>query len=241
MKEMQTLSLRVPTGWNDMTPEQLRVICRWASKGLNRRTAQMKMFLEYNGIRLCRRADRANGFNTEFRIRYRRHRYWVPSLALRNGAAAFDFVYDKLGAMPFCPLHGVSPRLFGVSFETYYSVDSQIFRYQHDGSPAYMRRAVQLLTGRRRHLSREDSTAVLLWWSGIRYFLKDKYPHVFSGDSTGSDVSPADTLLNILESLNDSSPQENDRILQSDTHYVLSSLENRIIHAEKLRHGHAKR
>lgn len=239
MSKVHTLSLRVPTGWDSLTPEQLHVICRWASKGINRRTAQMKMFLDYNGMKLCRRSIRKTGIDAEFRVWYRRRRFWIPSIVLRNGAASFDFVYDLQGMLPFCPLGGISPRLFGVSFETYYSADSQIFRYQQEGKAAYMRRAVQLLTGNRKRMSKEKCTAVLLWWSGIRYYLTEKYPHVFSGDGNRSDVSPADILLNILESLNNSSPQENDRILRSDTHYVLSSLENRIINAENIAR-HAK-
>lgn len=232
--KVPTLSLRVPAGWEELTPQQLRVICRWSSLRTDRRTAQMKMFLDYNGLTLCRRAQRQAGWQKEYRVKRNGHRYWVPASVLRDGAAAFGFVYDSSGALPFCPLRGVPHNLFGVSFETYYSADSQIYRYQQEGKAAYMARAVQLLTGSRRRLSSVGRAAVVIWWSGVRCWLRKKYPHVFSSDGDGGQVNPADTLLEILEALNNQAPQENERILQSETHYVLSSLENRIIQAEKL-------
>ena len=63
---------------------------------------------------------------------------------------------------------------------------------------------------------------------------------MFDGEGDGGASNPAETLLDILESLNNQSPQENERILRSDTHYVLSSLENRIIQSENISR-HAKR
>lgn len=239
-RKAQTLSLTVPEGWEKLSPAQLRVICRWAFRGLDRRTAQMKMFLQMNGLALCRRSERSRGWQKEYRVRRGGHRYWLPSSVLRDGAAAFDFVFDSTGTLPFCPLPKVPHTLFGVSFETYYSADAQIFRYQKEGRKACMARAVQLLTGRRRRLGAVRRAEVAVWWHGVQLYLKRKYPHVFDGEGDGGASNPAETLLDILESLNNQSPQENERILRSDTHYVLSSLENRIIQSENISR-HAKR
>lgn len=219
--------MRMPASWEEVTPSDLHSLARLSDRSVSRETMLVLLLLRMNGMTFIYNRQRGTGLQTEYRVRKGWRRYWLPVWVLQQYANQLSFLVDSVAALPFSPLKGVSPMLYGVAFEDYYAADAQLYRYQQTGRAACLRRAVYLLTGRRCRPRRVRGREMVIWWAGIRQMLQDRYPNVFSGDGSQA-ASPAETLLSVLEALNGFRPQDNGAILRADVHYVLSALNSKI-------------
>ena len=98
--------------------------------------------------------------------------------------------------LPPSPIDGVDRKLYGVPFNGYYQAASYMMQ------------------------------GVVIWWNGVQKFLLEKYPDVLTSEGGVTDKTQAELLLDLLSTMNNNRPQENDDILKSDTHAVLYALNN---------------
>lgn len=68
--------------------------------------------------------------------------------------------------------------------------------------------------------------AVYLWFTGVKEFLKNKYPNLFSGaDDAEPGQDPSEIFLNTLSSLNDGDITRNPKLLNSPVHEAFKQLD----------------
>ena len=138
-----------------------------------------------------------------------------------------EYILDTIG-LPPSPIDGVDRKLYGVPFNGYYQAASYMMRYSAENSnEKWLKEAVKSLTGGRvRRLLPWQKKGVVIWWNGVQQFLLDKYPAVLTQEESITSKTQAELLLDLLSTMNNNRPQENDDILKSDTHAVLYALNN---------------
>jgi hypothetical protein len=126
-------------------------------------------------------------------------------------------------------------RLFNITLDRYLTAD---FHYQSVDSVNKIcetEKIVETLWTRKSHrklrLSNAESTAVYLWYTGAKKYLRDEYPYIFT-QSSGDMISPRETVLGLLSVFNDGKPQNNEQILKTSVHEVFFEL-NRMIKYKK--------
>ena len=226
-----TVNLDFPTRWDAMTLPQFKAVCRILSiPNIERDNALMLCLFALTGIRPLDPA----GFDEKITRGGRLQPFLINGsqhlIAASDISAAcheLAFIYDKIGPAP-CPLDGVDPMLHGISFRQFFAADSFILRYQAEKNGSYIKEAAKILTGgRKRRLLDWERTAIVIWWNGLKDALKQRYPLVFQEGGGISGKTQAAILLELLSCMNDNRPQENDKILRTEAHSVLYSL-NRI-------------
>ncbi len=71
--------------------------------------------------------------------------------------------------------------------------------------------------------------AVFLWFSGVKSFFVQKYPYIFSGNSNSTaSVSPEETILNLLSSLNNGDVTNNEKLFKTHVHECFYELNLKI-------------
>lgn len=225
------VNLDFPTKWETVTADQFKEICTVLSiPGIDRDKALFLILCTLTHIR----PDRADKYDEKvlrhgqpFIINGQAH--IIRSADIAEACRQLGFIYDTIGPAP-SPFQDVDRLLYGVSFRAFYEADSFILRYGTEPNGAYLKTAVKSLTGGRvRKLLPWQRTATIIWWNGMKQDLMAMYPYVLKQGESITTKTQAQILQDILSSLNQDRPQDNDKILQTDVHSVLHTL-NKIYH-----------
>ena len=81
-----------------------------------------------------------------------------------------------------------------------------------------------LTNGSKRKLLEWERQALVIWWNGVKDYLQKRYPYVFRKGESVTDKTQAEILQDLLACMNDNRPQENEKILKTEVHSVLYSL-----------------
>lgn len=150
--------------------------------------------------------------------------YVISSEVIAEGCRQVDFILDSTG-LPPSPFDNVDGKIFGISFEKFFKTDSLMMAAMVEKNAARLKEASKCLTGGRvRKLLPWQRKAMVIWWNGVKHYLKEKYPYVLQEGSGFSEKSQADILQDLLSAMNNNRPQENENILKCDVHSVLYSL-----------------
>jgi hypothetical protein len=87
---------------------------------------------------------------------------------------------------------------------------------------------------RRRPIS--SRYASFLWFSGVKTWLRSKYPYVFSGSGSDEQIAPDAVILNLLSSLNEGDITRNEKILKTRMHEAFFELNAKIEHSQSNKH-----
>jgi hypothetical protein len=79
--------------------------------------------------------------------------------------------------------------------------------------------------------SRGQRLAIFLWWTGIKIWLKEKYPDLFSAakntvefGNTDADDDDSESIMNMLYSITEGKAHENKEVYKTPVHEVLHAL-----------------
>jgi len=152
-------------------------------------------------------------------------RYIIGAPVIEEACHQLRFIFEDQDGLPPCPFKNVHRMIHGTSFEQFYTVDSYLLRYAAEKNGTYLKEAANVLTnGQKRKFLPWERTAFIIWWNAVKRQLMKKYPYVLEEGSGITDKSQADILLDLLSCVNDDKPQDNDKILKTDVHSVLYSL-----------------
>lgn len=224
------INLAYPVKWETMSFEDFREVCKILSiQGIDRERA---LFLCLCALAHIRPDDpnkydpRAIKGKMPFVIDGQS--YVIGAKTIAEACHDLAYIFDEIG-LPPCPLKGVDETLYNVPFDVFYTADSFILRYQAspEKNNTWLKEATKALTGgRKRKLEPWERTAVVIWWNGVKQRLSGMYPYVLKGGSGVSDRTQAEILRDLLSTLNENKPQDNEKILKADTHSVLKALDN---------------
>lgn len=221
----RTLDIRYPRSWEEVTPRQLLTVA-WTLRHAHgtRDEVLLRLLLALSGIRIPL-GERL--YDDMAEVRRGRHTYRMPAETLLQAARDLAWILDTTD-LTACPLKDISPKLYDVTFEDYFHFDAMMLRFAGDGATDHRMaaEAARCLTHRRERMDATRALALLLWYNGLKHWLAGRYPNVFEKGGDGPSGTMADALSAMLSALNQDRPQDNDAILQSDTHAVLRALDN---------------
>lgn len=229
------VNLAFPTSWETVSDSDFREICTVLSlPGIDRDRALFLILCALTHIR----PDRVDQYDASqlkgrqpFIINGESHLIKTSDIA--EACRQLSFIVDTVGLAP-CPLKDVDRMLYGVSFRAFYEADSYILRYASDPNGAYLKTAAKSLSGGRiRKLLPWQRIGIVMWWNGMKQQLMTMYPYVLKQGESITSKTQAEILQDILSSLNQNRPQDNERILQTDVHSVLHVLNNIYHDADK--------
>ena len=221
---METIDLKAPESWSELTLDQLKTVVRLMRLQLTREEFLLVLFLNFTGVK---KSD--GGFITADGRRF----------ALTDGQVMdfcnrFSFILDEMPCDIANPT-SVDRHLNNITFGSYFHADSLMYGYHLRGDTEMVRKALDDLGEKVDKIDGDYADLVSLWWSGVQQWLKEQYPHVFAdGEGTGEAYSPLKARQNILLMLNDGKPQDNDAIENAQVHDVLSALEHKIEQAKEM-------
>lgn len=225
----EKLNLEYPICWENMSAEDFRNVCLILSQPHGRKETLFLCLCALAHIR----PENPSLFDPEhiedmcvFYIGGR-HFAITPS-DITEACGQLEYILDSVGLAP-CPFKGVDRKLYGISFRQFFEADAFMLRYQaEDHNGKWLIEFLKTITGGavRKPLPWQKIGAVI-WWNGVKKYLKEKYPFVFQDGGDGAafgDRTMADILQELLSAMNDNKPQNNDDILKSDVHSVLFCL-----------------
>jgi len=152
--------------------------------------------------------------------------YIISPKVIQEACSQLEYIYNTVGLAP-SPIPRIDRKLYGVSFEQFYEADAYMLRYQAEQDEKWLKEAAKTLTnGYVRKLLPWQKKGLVIWWNGVKKYMQNKYPYVLQegGSETVTDKTMEEILQELLSCMNDNKPQENDKILKSDVHAVLFSL-----------------
>lgn len=224
------MNLTVPTGWSDVTPEQLRTIAHVDSLFLTEQEKRVAMF--------CRLADVTIGHKGDKMFLYKKtdkgiERAEIDGSILMTLCESVRWVGEATPCDVACPF-GWDRHLYDVEFGTYFRADALMLAYAYTGEADRCLRAIRELDPKAEPTD-DDVPVMRIWWAGFKEWLRGKYPEIYQkADGGGTDgYNTADAWQNFMLMLNEGKPQENDRIEHAQLHDVLAAIQFKIQQAKE--------
>ena len=223
------INLTYPTSWPEVKREHLLLLGKLMNKALTREELLFDLLCKITGIKPLLRPGMDEGtISAEYLFKMKgKGRFWMPVSIIRQACDELSFILDTVG-LPECPILSVNTKLHGISFKSYYFADNYLTRYQTTKETQMMCMMHYSLTGKKiKSLAPAEISAYIIWWCGLKDYLKSTYSEVLKEDSgEGSDKTPADILQELLSILNQNHTDKNEDILNADVHAVFHSLNN---------------
>lgn len=225
-KHGEKLNLEYPISWESMSYDDFKSVCIILSKPHGKKESLFLFLCALAHIRPdnpIKYDPKILGDNMVFIIGQKS--YVITPTVIQEACSQLEFIYNDVGLSP-CPLPKVDRKLYGLTFEQYYEADAYILRYNLENNEAWLKAAAKVLTkGAVRKLQDWQKKGLVIWWNGIKTSLMTKYPYIFQeGGAGGTERTPADILQELLSLLNKQEPQNNEKIIKSDLHTVLFTL-----------------
>ncbi len=223
-----TIDLKYPTTWDEVTREHLLMLGKLMTRKLTREELLFDLLCKITGLRpLLKQGIDEDTMVAEYHFKMKgKGKFSMPAWMIRQACEDLSFLVDTVG-LPECPILSVHSKLHDVSFKAFYFADAYLSRYQVTKDEDLMLKMYKELTGRQvRNLDKAEVNAIVIWWCGLKEYLKQSYPEVLKDGDEQTDKTPADVLNEILSVLNKNEPHMNKEILKSDVHAVMHALNN---------------
>lgn len=226
-KHGERLNLEYPISWESMSQEDFRNVCTILGQPHGEKETLFLCFCSLAHIRPdnpIKYDPKAIKDNMVFRIGDKS--YIITPKVVQEACSQLEFILKDVGLAP-SPLPKIDRKLYGVSFGQFYEADAMMLRYADTQDERWLKEAAKIITnGAVRKLLPWQKKGLVIWWNGCKMYMKHKYSYIFQDSETGTytDKTPADILQELLSAVNDNKPQDDEKILKSDVHSVLFSL-----------------
>jgi hypothetical protein len=227
------IDLKVPTSWNELSPEQIRFVGWLYSININRITMLSIAFLKFTGLRALPES-RFRRMRT-FRHFWNPKKFTIKPDFFRELCESLSFITDEIGVMPspvFKSLKAPDKQLFNISLDKYLTADFYYQSITKENKMEQISKMVETLYDATPKMSVAEATAVYLWYTGVKKWLREEYPYIFR-PAESERISPRETVLNLLSIFNDNKPQNNELILRTSMHEIFFELNKLIMNKNR--------
>jgi len=247
------INLTAPTNWATLTEQQVVYVAQVLSQQPTKEELLVRCLLKFTGLRtvpvtklMHKLATLANHPVPNY-FRYKRQKVELSAEQIQSFCTQLAYLCEQPGLMA-CPsqiagLHGPDEQLWKTTFEEYLMADryyraysrareNQDFLYSMVGvlwrkkGLAYSDGLVDRNARRiRRKAKAAECAAVFLWWTGVKLWLRDKYPDLFTGSGDAvPDADESDMVMSMLNAVTEGRAHENKQVYTTPVHEVLHSL-----------------
>lgn len=226
-KKAVKIDLQFPTDWESMSYANFKDVCIILSTPRGRKETLFLCLCKLTGLT----PDNPGKYDpksmtNKLAFRHNGKSYIIGASSIQAACSELSYILDSIG-LPPSPFPQIHQKLYGVSFEKYYYADSLMLRAMAENNEGYYKEVAKSLTnGQKRKLLPWERKALVIWWNGLKHYMMHQYPHVLETGENISDRTQAELLQDLLSFMNDNKPQENEKILKTDVHSVMYSLNN---------------
>lgn len=248
------INLTAPRNWNELSEQQVVYVARVLSQKPTKEELLTRCFLKFTGLhpvlitRQMRKMSKLLGRPVPFLYRYKRKVIALPAEDVQSFCSQLEYLTGEPGLMK-CParlsgLYGPDVQLWTVSFEAYLMADRFYRAYSQSKDTAHLYSMIGVLWRKkgaaysdsvvernarkiRRHTTPDECNAVFLWWTGIKLWLKEKYPDLFTAKSPEDTEEQPDEsymVMNMLYAITEGRAHENKQVFSTPVHEVLHAL-----------------
>lgn len=240
--------IALPTKWEQLTSHQVTRVAYHMSENLPKMEVLIRIALEFADLKP--HGARVEPDGAIAHLFYSRTKGNIPLSSDQVAALALAMEWlDSPATLTSAPIVDdyqiPDHRLYGITLEQFITADSACNAFFKTKSieplrvmvaalyPRTGKFAPETLARQARRLSyipQWNLEAVTIWYVGVKKWLSDKYPFVFSnnGSQNTNELSGVEVMLNLLSSLNDGRVVDNDKIKATEIHEALYELNNKI-------------
>ena len=235
------IDVDLPKGWEDLSPEQVLYITKLLTENLTVSAFLTDCFFYFSGWKLLTTGT------SEFIFKQGKEKFTVDADLFHTLCSELLWLKNSVGACvnPPCigKAYGCDRELYDVTLEQYLFADAHYKVYgttQDINHLAYLTAtfyfkkrqhfdADKIVNKRYRYFLKYPThlQSVLLWYTGTKVMLKEKFPELYKQieDGAGGEAYDAEKIyLNTLSSLNAGRVVDNDKVLASRCIEALNEL-----------------
>lgn len=232
--ETVRIDLHLPTSWQELTTDQLRLVVETATKGLRREEVLLVLLCKFAGIKMVSGTYKENGrrfVSTGF-VTADGKPFHLDAGQVSDFCGRLGFVYDTPLPIDVAWPFKWNRYLMGTSFGDWFHADALILKFSMTGDIISLQCAMSDLGDPHPDLQAESADFILMlkWHECFKEWLQERYPLVFQKSDTadGTGYNPVDARQNIMLMLNEGRPQDNEAIEKTNMHDVLAALQHKI-------------
>lgn len=239
---MREIDLTLPKRWGEISPKKLIKISRYLTSGLTRQDVLLRSLILFSGLIPIRRLpwfDRKEekGYHW-FKLHGRKH--LLQDMEVYATAKNLEFLLDVVTECNPPRILGRRPdhRQYSTRFETYLMAENYFAAYESTGKTRYLNHLCTvvlfsryrswkewILSGLIRLVPKSRKYAIYMWYSGFRWYCKERLPHLFKVDPNAEETEFRDHILNLVRCLNKGDITRNDALMKAKLWDALNELE----------------
>lgn len=238
----EQINLSLPSSWADIPPKKLVRVSRWFTSGLTRQALLIRALILFTNLVPLRRVpwfDRAEQRQYHwFKLHGQKH--LISDGDIHTASKRLEFLLDAVTECnpPRILWKRPNHRLYSTRFESYLMAENYFAAFESTGKTKYLNRlsAVVLMS---RYSSKKEMLfsavihlvpkprkyAIYMWYSGFRWYCKERCPHLFRIDPNAEETEFRDHILNMVRCLNKGDITRNKALMKAKTWDALDELE----------------
>jgi len=253
-QQIRKIELTLPKGWNELKKGELETVAGYLLRHRNRPQLLTRCFLLFSGWKIIR-WDRMMGLEQGY-VYFQKKGEPVFRLdpdVFTGLAKKLEWIVKEYTLPSYVPrIRGLeTPNLilYKTTLEQYLMADNFYIRFINRGDFKDLDRMIAALfcqniadidlDKRTRRVARSKKKvrlAVFIWFSGLKCWMRDKYPYIFSGIDQESGQTPDQAILGLLSALNGGDITKNKTILSTGVHEALYELNQKMEHSKSQKH-----
>jgi hypothetical protein len=235
------IDLTLPSGWHQVAGRNLTGLAKLFLHHREKPDFLIRSFFLFSGWKPLRRPEFILDGKKQFWFKKEKQKFYIDADVFISIVKNLEWITEGISLPAGLPVvsgfKNVNYKLYNVPLETFLEAENFYNAYVQTGKFSFINKLFYLFYTRKKLLawpSKAEKYAVFIWFTGIKGFLASKYPYIFSNSSgaTGA-VSPEETILNLLSSLNQGDVTANKEIFKTHVHECFHELNLKIEHAQK--------
>lgn len=235
--EQQRLRLTVPTGWGELSQDELRMALRCKARNEEPWRQRLAVLLHLTGMKIIRR-EGSHWVCSVPTAEQKSQRFNLDPELLPSMLESLQWL-DEPGGHPVRPdrLRGVTAlpaTLHDVAFGTYLQCENcyqGILQSQSEEAVANL--ASLLYPGLKGRLEMWEQLGVIQWWAQVKTLFSQQWPNFFKPGDGGSAAAMVEVMNNQIRALTGGDVTKEAEILGIDTWRALTELDAKAREADE--------
>lgn len=238
------LHLHCPTGWEEMTQDQLRyTLFLLSCPTFNETEVRTLMFFRFTGVSVHKRT--AEGWLCSVGKRRNRKKFFLHIWMIQSWLSVFDYVFNGKGAANRLErigrMNAVDIDFHGVKFVEYLTIENYYQAYltnpDTDECLEEMARIMYRKSGRgRRHLfSTAELLGTMLWYIHVKEVFRAHFPHLMKPANGITIPDMMEVMNSQIRALTDGDITKENVVLDADVWRALTELDAKAREVEELK------
>ena len=239
------INLELPKKWIDLKQGQLEAVAGFFLRYKDKTEFLTHCFFLFSGWKLLGSKYQAANEGEYYFRKNKGKPFSIHVEIFRIIVNELSWIFNRFWICSYVPpiRNFTTPNLYlyDVSFERYLAADNHFQIFSASGDPEFLDKMIAVLyrkdfrqmdmekeIKRLKGIPLRNKYAVFIWYSGVKTWIREKYPWLYNNQSGTGEENPDEVFLKILSALNNGDITLNKRILETPVHQALYELNQKI-------------